>query len=291
MSRAVVFDGNGAITKIREQVTRPDARVYFGDTHVVRAASLSLDELAVCQKLEKLTRDPTAEDPFDGCQYLPQLQVATNGPALFIHMPVFSTVTVQSEIERGRHLDVDLCLQVARAIAFLHQHNIVHGDIAPANVLVRKSANGSRVQVIDFGSSRIYTDDAPFHPLPIQRVTATTRDAFGRFMGRTFPVSDVVAVVLLSLMMRGMPRIMARSDQDGPDGLRHAINVSLFGPLGNGWGLHRNCPYCPCHPRRSVALDVLLDKYQLPKTWSKFNWTDPSITARVLCEETIDGAR
>lgn len=283
MSVAVVFDGKGCITKIRKQVERPDARVYFGDTNVVRAARITVNELEVCTLLEQLTTDAETSDDYDGRRFLPKLRVIANGPVLFVHMPMFSTVTVQSEVNRGKRLDVGLCQQLARGVAFLHQHNIVHGDIAPANVLLKLSSTGGQVQIIDFGSSTIFKPGTPFHPLPIQRTTATTRDAYGRFFGRSFPVSDVVSVVLLSLVMRGIPNMMVSSDHNGPDGVRHAINVALFGPLSNGWGLHNNCPYCPGHTRRSVLLPVLLRKCGLPETWADFCWTDLSVTAKVLC--------
>ncbi|WP_326551596.1 serine/threonine-protein kinase [Micromonospora sp. NBC_01813] len=48
---------------------------------------------------------------------------------------------------------VDIAAQLATALAYLHERDIVHGDVKPANLLV--PADGGRVRLIDFGAARI----------------------------------------------------------------------------------------------------------------------------------------
>ncbi|CAE6508022.1 unnamed protein product [Rhizoctonia solani] len=61
---------------------------------------------------------------------------------------------------------VALCIQLTRAIAYLHEHNVVHGDIKGPNVLVSESGT---VKITDFGVSIMDHKEVEFS------ATATSR--------------------------------------------------------------------------------------------------------------------
>ena len=52
------------------------------------------------------------------------------------------------------HVEVNLCHDIALALAYLHSHRIVHRDLSSNNVLL---IAGSRAKVTDFGMSKILT--------------------------------------------------------------------------------------------------------------------------------------
>ncbi|KAH7333806.1 kinase-like domain-containing protein [Rhizoctonia solani] len=63
---------------------------------------------------------------------------------------------------------VVLCSQLARAIAYLHEHNVVHGDIKGANVLVSDSGT---VKITDFGVSIMDHKEVEFSATSTSRGT------------------------------------------------------------------------------------------------------------------------
>lgn len=69
--------------------------------------------------------------------------------------------TLDAIVKRQGPMSVDVAkeyiLKVAGALRYIHSANILHLDIKPANVLVRRSDN--RVVLIDFGLAKQYDDD------------------------------------------------------------------------------------------------------------------------------------
>ena len=74
----------------------------------------------------------------------------------FIIMELASGMTLKQYIRRYGRLSVretvDFSLQIASAIQAAHEHNIIHRDIKPQNILVSDSG---KVKVTDFGIARI----------------------------------------------------------------------------------------------------------------------------------------
>src|SRR4051794_15064999 len=70
----------------------------------------------------------------------------------FIVMEFVEGRTLSDMVPPGHGLDVaqalDYAIQVADAIAFAHEHGVVHGDLKTANVMVTPSG---RIKVLDFG--------------------------------------------------------------------------------------------------------------------------------------------
>ncbi len=48
--------------------------------------------------------------------------------------------------------------QIAEALSYIHEHNIIHLDVKPANILIDKDGNA---KLIDFGIAKQYTDSNP----------------------------------------------------------------------------------------------------------------------------------
>jgi len=103
----------------------------------------------------------------------------------WIVMELCTEGSLQSAIDRADYKsdiaghwisDLQKCIQtaieIAFAMAFLHQNNILHSDLTSSNVLLSKSDRGNRTQIIvkvgDFGLSRVHAG---------QRTVAT--DTFG----------------------------------------------------------------------------------------------------------------
>ncbi len=82
--------------------------------------------------------------------------VAEQGSAAFIAMELVDGTDLESYLSRESPLDADqvipLGAAVARALAVAHQHDLVHHDVKPANVLL---GHDRSIKVTDFGISEL----------------------------------------------------------------------------------------------------------------------------------------
>jgi len=112
------------------QEDQPDARVRFLDEARI-AASLSHENIVSVYDYGE----------FAGLPY--------------IVMEFLDGETLESLIGRrgttGDRRSLEIGLQVARALEFVHEHNIVHRDVKPSNIFVTKSG---LVKLIDFGVAK-----------------------------------------------------------------------------------------------------------------------------------------
>jgi len=88
-------------------------------------------------------------------------EMAEDEERAFIAMEYVGGKPLSAYIKKGQLLPVDevywIVLQVAEALGYAHEHNIVHRDIKPSNILYDRDRE--EVKVADFGIARI-TDHA-----------------------------------------------------------------------------------------------------------------------------------
>jgi serine/threonine-protein kinase len=99
---------------------------------------------------------------------VPVLGTGPVGPMLYYMMPLIEGDTLRMVLHRERQLPLETALRyatnIADALAFAHEHNVVHRDIKPDNILIQ----GDRAVVTDFGISRAIERSAD-----IESLTAT----------------------------------------------------------------------------------------------------------------------
>jgi WD40 repeat protein/tRNA A-37 threonylcarbamoyl transferase component Bud32 len=73
----------------------------------------------------------------------------------YLVMDYFEGLTLADQVEKDGALPAEQVLALARPVAealhVAHKHGILHRDVKPANVLVRRDGSGWRVKLIDFG--------------------------------------------------------------------------------------------------------------------------------------------
>jgi len=63
-----------------------------------------------------------------------------------------------SKLSGSWDLDLEILVQICRALAFLHNKGIIHGDIKPGNILIQEPRTNLQdpiVKLIDFGLSKM----------------------------------------------------------------------------------------------------------------------------------------
>jgi serine/threonine protein kinase len=73
----------------------------------------------------------------------------------YLVMEYFESVTLEDYVKKNGPLSIDeffeFAEQVARGLGAAHGRDVLHRDVKPANLLVRKEGSGFRVKIIDFG--------------------------------------------------------------------------------------------------------------------------------------------
>ncbi|KAF3000786.1 hypothetical protein E8E13_005545 [Curvularia kusanoi] len=88
-------------------------------------------------------------------------------PVLMFEKSQYGDLTTFLARPTGRELSADeklsLCLDIAWAVSDMHMHDIIHGDIKPANALVFRNDKRYTAKLMDFGLS--YRDAGEHHPV------------------------------------------------------------------------------------------------------------------------------
>jgi serine/threonine-protein kinase len=132
-------------------------------------------------------------------------RLVDSGGALAIVMDLVEGEDLRRRVRRDGPVPpaiaANIVAQVADALAYLHEHGIVHADVKPGNLVV--PADGGPVRVVDFGVAR-RVDDAP--PLSIH---ATPEYAAPEVVGGATPspTADIYAlgIVLFELLCGRSP--------------------------------------------------------------------------------------
>jgi len=101
----------------------------------------------------------------------------------------------------------DICVQTAEVLAFAHARGIVHRDVKPENIRMRRDLGGARVKVLDFGIARLVNQGAV--RLTAEGMLAGTPRYMAPEQVRDLPLdarTDVYALGLLFFeMLTGKP--------------------------------------------------------------------------------------
>lgn len=98
--------------------------------------------------------------------------------------------------------------QLLSALAFAHQHKIIHRDIRPSNILIDENDD---IKVTDFGTSRLLGDK----PFATTRIGSPPYMAPEQFEGRAVLASDIYSAgCLFYEMVSGLPPVVAANPVD-----------------------------------------------------------------------------
>lgn len=120
---------------------------------------------------------------------------------------------------------VELCVTILKKIKYLHDRNIIMGDINPANILV---VSPKEVYFVDTDSYQI--ENFPC-PVGTNNYTAPEiqRKHFSSFLRSIGNENFAVATLLFMIMLPGKPPY---SQQGGEDPIANIINMDFSYPLG-----------------------------------------------------------
>ncbi len=105
----------------------------------------------------------------------------------------------------------DICIQVAEVLAFAHARGIVHRDVKPENIRMRRDLGGPRVKVLDFGIARLMNQGSV--RLTAEGMLAGTPRYMSPEQIRDLPLDARTDVYALGLMLFEM--LTGRSAFDG----------------------------------------------------------------------------
>jgi serine/threonine protein kinase len=82
--------------------------------------------------------------------------VGKNGDVAYIAMEFLEGRELRDIMDDGKLLPIeqvlDIVAQVAQGLAYAHEHDIVHRDVKPSNVMI---VRGNHVKITDFGIARM----------------------------------------------------------------------------------------------------------------------------------------
>ncbi|ETS85609.1 hypothetical protein PFICI_03634 [Pestalotiopsis fici W106-1] len=143
----------------------------------------------------------------------------------FAGLPVARELSINDRIK--------ICRDIGNALAHLHLHGIIHGDIKPQNVLIFRSEDGSlSPKVADFGFSVLGAkdeDQITLHGTPLWR--APELDEYPTFSKSDAMKTDVFSFGLLCLWFILEEHLLQPFSFDGPTPLSIADNPSANGKL------------------------------------------------------------
>lgn len=145
--------------------------------------------------------------------------------AMWIVMELIDGFSLRDVIQSARKLEpaaaVAVALGVARALAHLHEHGIVHCDVRPENILVDRNGH---VALVDFGSAQ--SETLPSSPEPVDGDTSLASPMYmspEQILGGPIDSrSDVFSVgIVLYEMLTGKRPFADEDDRNSAHRIRH----------------------------------------------------------------------
>ena len=140
-------------------------RVYLAeDTKLHRKVSLKFLSKAVISDHEKLLRferEARAASALNHPNILTIHEFGEEDDQQFIATEYIEGQTLRERLQRSVELDdaLEIAIQIASALVAAHRVNIVHRDIKPDNVIIRK--DDGLVKVLDFGLAKVVAPRTP----------------------------------------------------------------------------------------------------------------------------------
>lgn len=229
-----VYTSHGAIRLTKELGAGGEAVIYSTNTPFV--AKIYKKENITRRKQEKIMRMLTKKIDCKGVCY--PVDVIYNAQKQFVGflMPtakgkelqksIFIKPLFQKNFPKWKKRDtVELCVTILEKIDYLHDRNIIMGDINPANILV---VSTKEVYFVDTDSYQI--ED---FPCPVGTVNFTApeiqRRHFSEFLRTMGNENFAVATLLFMIMLPGKPPY---SQQGGEDPIANIINMDFSYPFG-----------------------------------------------------------
>lgn len=170
---------------------------------------------------------------------------------------------------------VELCVNILKKIKYLHERNIIMGDINPANILI---ISPKEIYFVDTDSYQI--EDFPC-PVGTNNYTAPEiqRKHFPDFLRTIGNENFAVATLLFMIMLPGKPPY---SQQGGEDPISNIINMDFSYPLkdeGNG--------KTPDGPWRYIWSHLTYDLKKAFYNTFKKNCKNSEENTRLSCDEWL----
>ena len=148
------------------------ARVFVAiETALARRVVIKVlsPDLAAGVSAQRFAREIRLAASLQQANIVPVLSTGETGGVPYYTMPFVEGLSLRDRLRDGRlpiATSISILRDVARALAYAHEHGVVHRDIKPDNVLL----SGDSAVVTDFGIARALTrarsDLAAIHPEP-----------------------------------------------------------------------------------------------------------------------------
>lgn len=136
--------GMGVVYRARDRLLERDVAVKL----------LPVEGLAA-EGVERFRREMRTVARFDHPGIVPVHDAGQHEGHLFFVMPVVTGTSLRGALREGglsREDVVDVCVQVAEALAYSHSLGVVHRDVKPENIMVSRASGGRpRARLMDFG--------------------------------------------------------------------------------------------------------------------------------------------
>ena len=121
---------------------------------------------------------------------------------------------------------VQLCITILKKIQFLHERNIIMGNINPANILIKSP---TEVYFVDVDSYQVEN-----YPCPVGTINYTApeiqRKKYSEFLRTIDNENFAIATLLFMIMLPGKPPY---SQQGGEDPISNIIKMDFSYPFGD----------------------------------------------------------
>src|SRR6266513_1451021 len=173
--------------KISESIgTGGMGEVYLAtDITAGRTAALKLLPLRFtgdAERLKRFQREARAVVGLNHPNIVTVYEIGEDHSTHYIASELIEGETLRQRLARGRielSEAVDVAIQVASALAAAHEAGIVHRDINPGNIMLRRDGY---VKVLDFGIAKLAEQEAPA-PMPKDEALLLVETNLGAILG------------------------------------------------------------------------------------------------------------